>query len=55
VRNLNRPADFLARLLIRPLWVLEATAVAMSYLLYYFMGIELEIISMPRLLVFVPH
>lgn len=39
----------------RSLWVLELGALAGSYLVYYFVGVQLEIIRLPHLLVFVAH
>ena len=52
---LRRLSSFVARSGDRPLWILEAAALSLSYLVYYFIGVQLEIIKMPRLLFFVFH
>ncbi len=38
----------------RSLWLAELAAAALAYLVYYFIGVELDIIRLPHLLVFVP-
>ncbi|MBV8031355.1 MAG: hypothetical protein JO035_07590 [Betaproteobacteria bacterium] len=45
----------LPRWATRSLWVLEGAALALAYLIYYFAGVQLEIIAMPHLVVFVGH